>query len=103
MNTNTLNKHLENKSTKDIAKMVTEILDIIDRYDKEYNLEHENFYLMQINKNDINCKENIVYEDKLFRTRDMRNMLRTMFKERYFNRILTRRTEDLLSKVELLD
>ena len=58
---------------------------------------------MQINKNDINCKENIVYEDKLFRTRDMRNMLRTMFKERYFNRILTRRTEDLLSKVELLD
>lgn len=103
MNTNTLNKHLENKSTKDITKMVTEILDIIDRYDKEYNLEHENFYLMQINKNDINCKENIVYEDKLFRTRDMRNMLRTMFKERYFNRILTRRTEDLLSKVELLD
>ena len=103
MNTNTLNKHLENKSTQDITKMVTEILDIIDRYDKEYNLEHENFYLMQINKNDINCKENIVYEDKLFRMRDMRNMLRTMFKDRYFNRILKRKTEDLLNKIELLD
>ena len=103
MNTNTLNKHLENKSTKDITKMVTEILDIIDRYDKEYNLEHENFYLMQINKNDINCKENIVYEDKLFKMSNIRNMLRTMFKDRYFDRILKRRTEDLLSKVELLD
>ena len=103
MNTNTLNTHLENKSTKDVTKMVTEILDIIDGYDKKYNLEHESFYLLKINKNDRNCKEKIVYEDKLFKMRNIRDMLRTMFKDRYFNVILKRRTEDLLSKVELLD
>tara|TARA_R100001015_G_C4614168_1_gene169975 strand:+ start:43 stop:354 length:312 start_codon:yes stop_codon:yes gene_type:complete len=103
MNTNTLNKHLENKSKQDITEMVNEILDIIDRNDKKYNLEHESFYLLRINKNDRNCKEKIVYEDKLFKVSNMRDMLRNMFKDRYFSRILKRRTEDLLTKVELLD
>jgi len=104
MNTNQLNKHLENKSIKDVTKMVTEMLDIIDKYDKEYNLEHESFFLLKIaNKNDRYSKEEIVYEDKLFKMSDIRNMLRTMFKDRYFNRILKRKTEDLLNKIELLD
>lgn len=103
MNTNTLNRHLENKSTQDITEMVNEILDIIDRNDKKYNLEHEDFYHLKINKNDRNCIEEIVYEDKLFKMNNIRDMLRSMFKERYFNRILKRRTEDLLNKVELLD
>lgn len=103
MNTNTLNKHLENKSTEDITKIVNEILDIIDRNDKKYNLEHESFYHLKINKNDRNCKEKIVYEDKLFKMNNIRDMLRNMFKERYFNIILKRRTEDLLNKIELLD
>jgi len=103
MDTNTLNKHLENKSKKDITEMVNEILDIFEKYNKKYSLEHESFYLLKINKNDRNCKEEIVYEDKLFNMRNIRDMLRTMLKDRYFNRILKRRTEDLLSKVELLD
>jgi len=103
MNTNTLNKHLENKSTQEVTKMITEILDIIDKYDKEYNLEHESFYLLQINKKERYSKEKIVYQDKLFKIRDIRDMLRNMFKDRYFNRILKRRTQDLLNKVELLD
>ena len=103
MNTNTLNRHLENKATKDVTEIVNEILDIFEKYNKKYNLEHESFYLLKINKNDRNCKEKIVYEDKLFKINNMRDMLRTMLKDRYFNRILKRRTEDLLNKVELLD
>tara|TARA_R100000781_G_scaffold101521_1_gene65040 strand:+ start:745 stop:1056 length:312 start_codon:yes stop_codon:yes gene_type:complete len=103
MNTNNLNRHLENKATKDVTEIVNEILDIFEKYNKKYNLEHESFYLLKINKNDRNCKEEIVYEDKLFKINNMRDMLRTMLKDRYFNRILKRRTEDLLNKVELLD
>ena len=103
MDTNTLNRHLENKAKQDITKMVIEILDIIERNDKKYNLEHESFYLLQINKKERYSKEEIVYEDKLCKISNIRDMLRTMFKDRYFNRIVKRRTEDLLNKVELLD
>ena len=103
MNTNTLNKHLENKSKEDISKMVKEITDIFDKYNKKYSLEHDSFYHLKINKKDRNSKEKIVYEDKLFKMSNIRDMLRNMFKDRYFSRILKRRTEDLLSKVELLD
>ena len=103
MNTNTLNKHLENRSTKDITKMIKEITDIFDKYDEEYDIRHQNFYLLKINKNDRNCKEDIVYEDKLFKMSNIKDMLRSMFEERYFDRILKIRTENLLKKVELLD
>ena len=102
MNTNTLNRHLENKTTQDVSEMVKEIMDIFEKYDKKYNLEHESFHLLQINKT-IDGHKKIVFEDKLFKLNDIHNMLRVLFKDRYFNRILKRRTEDLLNKVELLD
>ena len=104
MNINKLNQHLEDKSRQDITEMVNEILDIIERNDKKYNLQHESFYHLKINKNDRrSMKEKIVYEDKLCRINNIRDIFRSMFKDRYFDRILKRRTEDLLSKVELLD
>ena len=102
MNTNTLNKHLENKSTEDITKMVNEILDIFDKYDEEYSIRHQNFYLLQIDKV-RNNKQIIAYEDKLCKINNIRDMLRNLLKDRYFDRILKTRTENLLKKVELLD
>lgn len=103
MNTNTLNKHLENKSTEDITKMVNEILDIFDKYDEEYDIRNEDFYLLQIDKYRSSENFEVVYKDKLFKINNIRDMLRNMFKERYFDRILKTRTENLLKKVELLD
>ena len=103
MNTNTLNRHLENKTTKDITEMVKEVMDIFEKYNEKFNTQHESFYLLQINKNNENCKEEIVYEDKLFKINNIRDMLRTMLRDRYFKIILKRRTEDLLNKIELLD
>ena len=102
MNTNTLNRHLENKSTKDITEMVNEIMGIFEKYDEKYSMKHESFHLLQINKT-IDGYKKMVFEDKLFKINDIYNMLRILLKDRYFNRILKRRTEDLLNKVELLD
>ena len=38
MDTNILNKHLQDRSLSDITKMINEITDILDKYDKEYNI-----------------------------------------------------------------
>ena len=102
MNTNTLNEHLENKSRGDITKMVNEILYILDKYDEEYNIRHQNFYLLQIEKFK-GSKQIIAYEDRLCKINNIRDMLRNLLKDRYFDRILKTRTENLLKKVELLD
>ena len=50
MNTNTLNKHLEDKSLKDITKMTDEIISILEKYDKEYDIRLEDFYLLKVEK-----------------------------------------------------
>jgi hypothetical protein len=102
MNTNTLNEHLENKSRGDITKMVNEILYILDKYDEEYDIRHQNFYLLQIDKFK-NSKQIIAYEDRLCKINNIRDMLRNLLNDRYFDRILKTRTENLLKKVELLD
>ena len=102
MNTNTLNKHLEDKSREDITKMIDEITGILDKYDEEYSIRHQSFYLLQIDKFK-GSKQIIAYEDRLCKINNIRDMLRNLLKDRYFDRILKTRTDNLLKKVELLD
>ena len=102
MNTNTLNKHLENKAKKDIADMVKEILDIIDKYDEKHYKEHDVWFKLQVSRV-VDYEREILFEDNLIKKNDMNEMFRHMFYERYFQSILKARTEDLLNKVELLD
>ena len=102
MDTNILNKHLQDRSLSDITKMINEITDILDKYDKEYNIMHENFYLLQIDTVK-NSKQVVAYENRLCKINNIRDMLRNLLKDRYFDRILKARTENLLKKVELLD
>ena len=102
MNTNTLNKHLEDKSLSDITNIIKEIVGILDKYDEEYNIRHQDFYLLKIEKFK-GSKHIVAYEDKLCKINNLQDMLRHLLKDRYFDRILKTRTENLLKKVELLD
>lgn len=102
MNTNTLNKHLENKAKKDISNMVKEILDIINKYDEKHYKMNDSWFSLQVTRV-VDSKRKIFYEDDIIKKNDIENMLRHMFYERYFQSILKTRTEDLLNKVELLD
>ena len=102
MDTNTLSKHLEKKSLEDISKMVKEIESIIDRYDQEYNISSCNdFFLIKISN--IKSTKNEIIIDKSVGKLQFTQLLRNLLKDRYINRLLNKRTEDLLSKVELLD
>ena len=98
MDTNVLNKHLEDKSLSDITKIVDEITGILEKYDKEYNLKFEDFYLLKVQKGD-----KVLYEDVHLKDYGLRTILRNLLKDRYYNIILRKRTENLLKKVELLD
>jgi len=98
MDTNILNKHLENKSLSDITKMVDEITGILEKYDKEYDIRLEDFYLLKVQKGD-----KVLYEDVHLKDYGLRTILRNLLKDRYYNIILRKRTENLLKKVELLD
>ena len=98
MDTNILNKHLEDKSLSDITKMVDEITGILEKYDKEYDIRFDDFYLLKVQKSD-----EVLYEDKHLKDYGLRTILRNLLKDRYYNIILTKRTQNLLKKVELLD
>ena len=98
MNTNVLNKHLEDKSISDITKMVDEIIGILGEYDKEYDIRLEDFYLLKVQKGD-----NVLYQDEHLKDYGLRQILRNLLKNRYYDVILKKRTQNLLKKVELLD
>ena len=98
MDTNILNKHLEDKSLSDITKIVDEIIGILEKYDKEYDIRLEDFYLLKVEKGD-----KVLYEDIHLKDYGLRNILRNLLKDRYYNIILRKRTQNLLKKVELLD
>ena len=106
MNTNNLNRHLENKAKKDVANMVTEIENILARYDKEYNIEFEDFFLIKIieeNRGAFKYEKDKTLFDKSIKRLQFTKLLRRLLKDRYYDRVLKKRTEDLLNKVELLD
>ena len=98
MNTNVLNKHLEDKSLSDITKMVDEIIGILGEHDKEYDIRLEDFYLLKVEKGD-----EVLYEDVHLKDYGLKTILRNLLKDRYYNIILRKRTQNLLKKVELLD
>jgi len=98
MNTNQLNKHLEDKSLSDITKMVDEITGILNKYDKEYDIRLEDFYLLKVQKGD-----NVLYQNEHLKDYGLRQILRNLLKNRYYDVILKKRTQNLLKKVELLD
>lgn len=98
MNTNVLNKHLEDKSLSDITKMVDEIIGILGEHDKEYDIRLEDFYLLKVQKGD-----NVLYQDEHLKDYGLRQILRNLLKNRYYDVILKKRTQNLLKKVELLD
>ena len=98
MDTNILNKHLEDKSLNDITKMVDEITGILEKYDKEYDIRLEDFYLLKVEKGD-----EVLYEDIHLKDYGLRRILSNLLKDRYYNIILKKRTQNLLKKVELLD
>ena len=102
MNTNNLNRHLENKAKKDVANMVTEIENILARYDKEYNIEFEDFFLIKIIE-EKRYETNEILFDKSIKRLQFTKLLRSLLTDRYYNSILKKRTKDLLDKVELLD
>tara|TARA_R100000664_G_C2757154_1_gene145236 strand:+ start:65 stop:361 length:297 start_codon:yes stop_codon:yes gene_type:complete len=98
MNTNQLNKHLEDKSLSDITKMVDKITGILNKYDKEYDIRLEDFYLLKVQKGD-----NVLYQNEHLKDYGLRQILRNLLKNRYYDVILKKRTQNLLKKVELLD
>ena len=102
MNTNTLNKHLENRATKDITEMVKEITSIINKYDEKYYQTNNSWFKLQVSRI-VDSKRQILFEDDIIKKNDIEHIIRYMFKDRYFKQILKARTEDLLNKVELLD
>tara|TARA_R100000322_G_scaffold17745_2_gene10460 strand:- start:21919 stop:22230 length:312 start_codon:yes stop_codon:yes gene_type:complete len=103
MNTNNLNRHLENKAKKDVANMVTEIEDILLRYDREYGIRFEDFFLIKIVEDKRNYETNEILFDKSIKRLQFTKLLRSLLKDRYYDKVLKKRTEDLLNKVELLD
>jgi len=103
MNTNTLNTHLENKAKKDVANMVAEIEDILLRYDREYNIKFEDFFLIKIVEDKRNYETNEILFDKSIKRLQFTKLLRSLLKDRYYDKALKKRTEDLLNKIELLD
>jgi|TARA_R100000084_G_scaffold107140_2_gene66543 hypothetical protein len=103
MNTNNLNRHLENKAKKDVANMVTEIEDILLRYDREYNIRFEDFFLIKIVEDKRSYETNEILFDKSIKRLQFTKLLRSLLKDRYYDKALKKRTEDLLNKVELLD
>ena len=98
MDTNILNKHLEDKSRSDITKMVDEITDILNKYDEKYDVRFDDFYLVQIKHGD-----NILYTNKQIQKLKLTTMFRDLLYNRYYDIILRDRTQNLLKKVELLD
>ena len=102
MNTDNVNKHLENKTKKDISNMVREIEELILRYDREYNIRFEDFFLIKIVEDKRNYETNEILFDKSIKRLQFTKLLRSLLKDRYYNSILKKRTKDLLDKVELL-
>ena len=94
MNTNTLNKHLENRATKDITEMVKEITSIINKYDEKYYQTNNSWFKLQVSRI-VDSKRQILFEDDIIKKNDIEHIIRYMFKDRYFKQILKARTEDL--------
>ena len=100
MDTNTLNKHLESKSLGDITRMVDEILGILGKYDEEYNISKHKDYLFKYEYD--TSKGEQVFERGISEN-GLGRIVRDLLKDRYFRSIMKQKTENLLSKIELLD
>mgnify|MGYP003140428843 CR=1 FL=1 len=115
MNTNKLNQHLENKTNQDIKEMVSRVMDLLKQFDEEtkkssisdYYVDGEVFDMLTTEFSNQRPKPaSITYmnEGKVCLNGKWLNQLfLSVFKDRFFDKILDNRTKDLLNKVELLD
>ena len=115
MNTNKLNQHLENKTNQDIKEMVSRVMDLLKQFDDEtkkssisdYYVDGEVFdMLMTEYSSRVPKSASITYMNDgkvALNGKWLNQLFLSVFKDRFFDKILDNRTKDLLNKVELLD
>jgi len=115
MNTNKLNQHLENKTNQDIKEMVSRVMDLLKQFDDEtkkssisdYYVDGEVFEMLIKEYSSSNTKQaSITYMNNgkvCLNGKWLNQLFLSVFKDRFFDKILDNRTKDLLNKVELLD
>ena len=115
MNTNKLNQHLENKTNQDIKEMVSRVMDLLKQFDDEtkkssisdYYVDGEVFEMLTTKYSNQRPKSaSITYMNNgkvCLNGKWLNQLFLSVFKDRFFDKILDNRTKDLLNKVELLD
>ena len=118
MKTNTLNKHLENKTNQDIKEMVTKIMKLLEQFNDEtftsnirkndtYYISGEVFEMLTTKYSNSKSKQSsITYMNNgqvALNGKWLNEFFLDLFRVRFFDKVLDNRTKDLLNKVELLD
>ena len=117
MNTNKLNQHLENKTNQDIKEMVSKVMDLLKQFDEEtkksgtteyYHIDNEIFEMLTTEFSNAARHKlaSITYMNDgkvCLNGKWLNQLFLSVFKDRFFDKILDNRTKDLLNKVELLD
>tara|TARA_R100000231_G_scaffold70872_3_gene56053 strand:- start:1968 stop:2315 length:348 start_codon:yes stop_codon:yes gene_type:complete len=115
MKTNKLNQHLENKTNQDIKEMVSRVMDLIKQFDNEtkkngsddYYIDGKVFEMLTTKYSNRSPKSaSITYMNNgkiALNGKWLDQLFLSLFKDRFFEKILDNRTKDLLNKVELLD
>ena len=116
MNTNKLNQHLENKTNQDIKEMVSRVMDLLKQFDEEtthpsisdYYVDGKVFDMLttEFSNSKTSGPASISYMNNgkvCLNGKWLNQLFLSVFKDRFFDKILDNRTKDLLNKVELLD